>query len=223
VSFAFCVDGPFCTVSPKVLLMYLNHALRNLLAARLSQEAFSESAPDKVGSQGVTGLREGTAVNDCSFIQMERTRCHALVNMTLAFSQGGSAVEGSYRCRSGTMSCRNQNDRGDIQSVTVRQDGLSFRVIMPDGSSCIFDSTSFAHKIAGSYLCLQGAAFVERGRWEVDVEIPAVRASLCWRTWTRYVAQAAGSISSANKTTKARFLDLDKIPAFFNRLIVSTD
>jgi hypothetical protein len=40
--------------------------------------------------------------------------------------------------------------------------------MMPDGSSCIFNSTSSVEKMAGSYLCLQGAAFVERRRSEAE-------------------------------------------------------
>jgi hypothetical protein len=128
----------------------------------------SQRTLERANIAGLSGLWEGTAVNDCSFIQMERTRCHALVNIALTMTQRGSSITGFYTCRSGTMSCRNQNDRGDIRYGAVRQDRLSFRVTMPDGSSCIFGSTPQADKMTGSYICLQGAAFVERGRWEVE-------------------------------------------------------
>jgi len=137
-------------------------------ATATTRELPSQSASDKASGASVTGLWEGTEVNDCSFIQIERTRCHAVVNIAFNMSQRGSTVQGSYTCRTGTMSCRNQNDRGDIRNGAVRQNGLSFRVMMLDGSSCIFDSTSSADKMAGSYICLQGAAFVERGRWEAE-------------------------------------------------------
>jgi hypothetical protein len=149
-----------------ILALLISSAAECSIAA--TGNAPSQNTLESAGAVSVTGFWEGTAVNDCSFLQMERTRCHALVNIALTMAQQGSTIEGSYTCRSGTMSCRNQNDRGDIRNGAMRQNVLSFRVTMPDGSSCIFSSTPSADKMAGSYICLQGAAFVERGRWEAE-------------------------------------------------------
>jgi hypothetical protein len=64
-------------------------------------------------------LWEGTAVNHYSFLQMERTRCHAVVNITLTMIQKGSKVWGFYECRRGTMNCRNLDDSGGIENGAV--------------------------------------------------------------------------------------------------------
>lgn len=116
----------------------------------------------------VAGLWEGTAISGCDFVQMERTRCHAVVNIALTMTQQGSTVGGSYRCRTGTMMCRKFNDTGEIAYGAVHQGGLSLRVMLPDGSSCIFESKRSGDRMVGGYICLQGGAILERGQWEVE-------------------------------------------------------
>jgi hypothetical protein len=101
------------------------------------KEAFSGGSRSAPGSD-VTGLWEGTAVNGCGFVQMERTRCHAVVNIALTMTQQGSTVKGSSKCSTGTMMCRKLNDTGEIAYGTVREGSLSLRVMLADGSSCIF-------------------------------------------------------------------------------------
>jgi len=116
----------------------------------------------------VTGLWEGTAISGCDSMQAERTRCHAVVNIALTMTQRGSAVEGSYKCRTGTMMCRKLNDTGEIAYGAAHDGGLSLRAVLLDGSSCIFQSQRFGNRMAGGYICLQGAAIMERGQWQVE-------------------------------------------------------
>ena len=42
---------------------------------------------------------------------------------------------------------------------------LQMRVMMPDGSDCIFNGRPMGNAIDGSYLCLQGGGLIERGIW----------------------------------------------------------
>jgi hypothetical protein len=147
-----------------VLFMLVAQACAVAAQGEGSSASSSRTAP---GSD-VTGLWEGIAVNGCGFVQMERTRCHAVVNIALTMTQQGSTVGGSYKCSTGTMMCRKLNDTGEIAYGAVREGGLSLRVILPDGSSCIFQSKRLGDRMAGSYICLQGAAIVERGQWEVE-------------------------------------------------------
>jgi hypothetical protein len=42
------------------------------------------------------------------------------------------------------------------------------QVILPDGSSCIFESKRSGDRMVGGYICLQGGAILERGQWEVE-------------------------------------------------------
>jgi hypothetical protein len=45
---------------------------------------------------------------------------------------------------------------------------LRFRVMLDDGESCIFQATPQPDRIAGAYLCLNGAAIMEEGRWDLQ-------------------------------------------------------
>jgi hypothetical protein len=156
-------------VCSRVLWWILVLSLLGVQACAVAErkEAFSRGSRSAPGSD-VTGLWEGTAVNGCGFVQMERTRCHAVVNIALTMTQQGSTVGGSYKCSMGTMMCRKLNEAGVIAYGTVREGGLSLRVMLPDGSSCIFQSKRSGNRMAGGYICLQGAAIVERGLWEVE-------------------------------------------------------
>jgi len=147
-----------------ILVLFLLAAQACAVAAQ--KEAFSGSSSRTAPGSDVTGLWEGTAVNGCGFVQMERTRCHAVVNIALTMTQQGSTVGGSYKCSTGTM--MQLNDTGEIVYGAVREGGLSLRVMLPDGSSCIFQSKRSAERMGGNYVCLQGAAIVERGQWEVE-------------------------------------------------------
>ena len=116
----------------------------------------------------MAGLWEGTAISGCDSMQAERTRCHAVVNIALTMTEQGSTIRGSYRCRMGTMMCRQLNDTGEIVYGSVDKGILSLRVILPDGSSCIFRSGRSGDRLAGGYICFQGGAIMERGQWEVE-------------------------------------------------------
>jgi hypothetical protein len=95
-----------------ILVVFLLAAQACAVAAQ--KEAFSGSSSRTAPGSDVTGLWEGTVVNGCGFVQMERTRCHAVVNIALTMTQQGSTVRGSYRCSIGTMMCRKLNDTGEI-------------------------------------------------------------------------------------------------------------
>jgi hypothetical protein len=148
-----------------ILILCLLNAQACAVAER--KEVFSGGSR-RIPSSDVTGLWEGTAVNGCGFLQMERTRCHGVVNIALTINQQGSTVGGSYKCGMGTMMCRKLNDTGVIAYGAVREGSLSLRVTLPDGSSCIFQSKRSGDRMAGGYICLQGAAIVEQGQWQVE-------------------------------------------------------
>lgn len=116
----------------------------------------------------MAGLWEGTAISGCDSMQAERTRCHAVVNIALTITQQDSTVGGSYRCRTGTMMCRKLNDTGEIAYGRADKAILSLRVVLSDGSSCIFQGRCSGDRMAGGYTCLQGGAIMERGQWEVE-------------------------------------------------------
>ena len=105
-------------------------------------------------------------------LQPDAMRCNAVVNITLQMFQQGSALTGHYTCTTGTMVCRDSNSTGTIADGRVRAAGVDMRVMMPDGSSCLFNGRSSAdssqNKLIGSYFCMQGGGYIEQGRFQVE-------------------------------------------------------
>jgi hypothetical protein len=63
------------------------------------------------------------------------------------------------------MDCRDQNESGRVADGNMGTKLLTMRVMMPDGSDCIFNGPSKRDRIEGGYLCLQGGGVIERGTW----------------------------------------------------------
>ncbi|MGH7905634.1 MAG: hypothetical protein ACREP6_03310 [Candidatus Binataceae bacterium] len=119
---------------------------------------------------GMTGMWEGSSRASCNaFNPMAfNTRCNAINRITLTMVQEGAKITGFYKCSVGTTDCRNQNDSGNIASGTDKNGRLSLRIMLPDGSSCIFNGAKVKHNvIAGSYSCYQGGGLVEQGSYAV--------------------------------------------------------
>ncbi|HTQ23555.1 MAG TPA: hypothetical protein VMI09_02590 [Candidatus Binataceae bacterium] len=125
--------------------------------------------------QGYTGLWEGTSTASCMPFQPDITRCNAVQKITLRMFQEGSKLTGQYTCATGNMDCRDTNTTGTIADGKVRDGGAALRVMLPDGSSCLFNGRPSAGsmaapavKLSGSYLCMQGGGFIERGSFRVE-------------------------------------------------------
>ena len=120
---------------------------------------------------GFTGLWEGTSTSGCMPLQPDARRCNAIVKITLQMFQHGSTVTGHYTCTTGTMVCRDSNSSGMIADGKVREGSVGMRVMMPDGSSCLFNgrpSQDKQNKLTGTYFCMQGGGYIEQGRFEVE-------------------------------------------------------
>jgi hypothetical protein len=84
---------------------------------------------------------------------------------TLRLLQEGVKVSGLYKCGYGNMDCRNGNETGKVALGTMGTNILQMRVMMPDGSDCMFNGRPKGDAIEGRYLCLQGGGLIERGIW----------------------------------------------------------
>jgi len=132
------------------------------------------AASQAAGEPGFSGLWEGTSTATCMPLQPDATRCNAQVKITLQMFQQGSALTGHYTCTTGTMVCRDSNSTGTIADGKVRGAGLSMRVMMPDGSSCLFNGrpaqsqNNAQNQLTGSYFCMQGGGYIEQGRFQVE-------------------------------------------------------
>ncbi|HTJ10075.1 MAG TPA: hypothetical protein VL393_10365 [Candidatus Binataceae bacterium] len=95
------------------------------------------------------------------------------MKITLQIYQEGSRLTGHYTCAPGNMVCRNSNTTGTIADGKVREGNVGMRVMMPDGSSCLFNGRPSrgkppAQKLIGSYFCMQGGGYIEQGRFQVE-------------------------------------------------------
>jgi hypothetical protein len=123
------------------------------------------SVPAEVNLQGVW---TGQSVNDCSPIQLEPSRCHAVERITFTLLRRHQHSWGFYRCSPGTAPCYNQVDRGEIKYLQFNGRILWFRVMRNDYSSCLFDTIPEAERMRGQFWCFQGDELVERGLFRVD-------------------------------------------------------
>jgi hypothetical protein len=89
------------------------------------------------------GERHGFVGSDRSQpLQISPDRAHALPRGGEYHADNdpeGFDSWGFYECRRGPMSFRNLDDSGGIENGAVRESSVLFRVMLPDGSSCIFN------------------------------------------------------------------------------------
>ncbi|HLK80846.1 MAG TPA: hypothetical protein VKT99_05025 [Xanthobacteraceae bacterium] len=131
----------------------------------------AESRPPPSAAHGqpeVTGVWRGESSAECGTLIPDPSRCGAVNDITLTLLQEGAKVSGLYTCAYGNMDCRNSNDTGKVAQGTMGPSLLRLRVMMPDGSDCMFNGQLRRDRIAGGYLCLQGGGLVERGIWRAS-------------------------------------------------------
>jgi hypothetical protein len=95
--------------------------------------------------------------------------CRGAVNIAFTlFPAVRSKITGFYSCEAGTVGCRYGLENGAIATVEMNGRRLWLRVMLGDGSSCLFTSRVGRDRMAGGYECLQGAGLVEQGQWWVE-------------------------------------------------------
>jgi hypothetical protein len=117
---------------------------------------------------GVAGLWEGTSTASCLPLQPDAHRCNAVVKITLRIFQKGRDLSGDYTCGMGTTDCRNTDTTGVIADGALHGEGIGLRIMLPDGSSCLFNGRPSQNSMTGSYFCMQGGGYVEQGRFQVQ-------------------------------------------------------
>lgn len=133
-------------------------------------QASPAAEPAATAESGFTGLWEGTSTSNCMPLQPDATRCDAVVKVTFQMFQQGSKLTGRYGCSFGTMVCRDSNTTGTIGEGKVREGGVGLRVMMPDGSSCLFNGRPSQNdqRLSGTYFCMQGGGYIEQGRFQIQ-------------------------------------------------------
>lgn len=155
-------------VIPSVVLGLLAAAVSGCAAATLPQRASSSRGSEEPPADARFGYHLTGVWESGSACRLGRysSNCRGIRNIGFTFvAFEGSSAAGFYRCATGTVSCRNRLEAGAIARTDVNGKRLWLRVMLGDGSSCLFTSIFGHDKLAGGYECLQGAALVEQGRW----------------------------------------------------------
>jgi hypothetical protein len=140
------------------------------LALPGARAAFAEAPARRQGPEsGLVGVWQGTTIAICPGSIVSRCNAHQKVTMTLV--QGaGSKLGGYYKCAYGNANCYNMNETGKIGSATLNGGRLWLRVIMHDGTSCLFNGRVTNNSIDGGYSCSSGGSTFERGSWRAKRE-----------------------------------------------------
>ena len=126
----------------------------------------SERLSESSSLDDLTGVWKGGSI--CRWSRIG-TSCRGAVNIAFTlFPALRSKMRGFYSCTTGTVCCRSRLENGAIGSVEINGKRLWLRVMLGDGSSCLFTSRFRRDKMAGGYECLQGAGLVEQGQWWIE-------------------------------------------------------
>lgn len=137
-----------------------NYGNASAAAAQSPAPASAASGSDA----DILGVYQGTTRAYC--IHTIPSRCNAVQDVTITLTQDGdSKIRGSYRCAYGNMVCYNLNQTGKVMKATVNGSRLMIRVLMPDGTSCIFSGPNNDGNINGGYSCYTGGSLLEQGVW----------------------------------------------------------
>lgn len=136
------------------------------LSAPCAQAASNEAAVKPRNSErSLVGVWEGTTIAICP--GSIRSRCNAHQKVTITLIEGArSKLGGYYKCAYGNSNCYNMNETGKVASVNYTHGRLWIRVMMPDGTSCLFNGVVIGgNTINGGYSCSAGGGKFERGSW----------------------------------------------------------
>lgn len=142
---------------------------QSVAGARKVANANDSSVAAGKGEQpsGVTGVWQGELRTICNEVMMlDATRCGAVNTITFTLLQKANRVGGYYRCSFGNMDCLNMNETGRVAWGEMGTKLLRMRVMMPDGSDCLYNGWQTGDLIQGSYMCLQGGGLIEKGLWK---------------------------------------------------------
>jgi hypothetical protein len=151
----------------RAFVMALCLAVLTAVAAGCATENERRSDPPAPGTD-VTGVWIGRSFASCGAFLHERGRCFAIQNISFTLVQEKSSVTGFYRCSYGNAACFNLDELGKVRDAKMGLRLLSMRVMMEDGSDCIFHGVPQGDHMQGGYMCLQGGGIIEQGDWHAQ-------------------------------------------------------
>jgi len=136
--------------------------------AEVSPANPSAEQPSSSGAteSGFAGVWQGTTLSSCAAFAYRPTRCNAEQKVTITLLQSPDGkFSGQYTCAYGNMDCYHENTTGKVIDVTSANARMNVRVLMPDGTSCLFTGIDVNQSINGGYTCYQGGGLIEQGSW----------------------------------------------------------
>jgi len=128
-----------------------------------------EKAPvHRLTDQDLTGAWEGFLVAYCNPGVLERFRCYGVGDIRFTIlPDEASSLAGSYAytCTLGPESCGSRSTIGAVEKIGINGMRVWLRVMLPDGSSCLFTSPFHRTWMKGGYECWNP---MEQGRWQVE-------------------------------------------------------
>jgi hypothetical protein len=133
---------------------------------RIAVDGIEEPGSAAQVEDSLTGVWRGWST--CRLGRFE-FNCRGMRNVSFSILPlSPSKMKGVYKCAAGTVSCRNRLETGRIARIDINGRRLWLRVMLRDGSSCLFTSRLARARLGGGYECLQGAALIEQGSWWVE-------------------------------------------------------
>ena len=124
----------------------------------------SGAAARSDSKSNIVGVYQGTTRAYC--MHTLPSRCNAVQDVTITLVENDdSKIGGSYRCSYGNMNCYHMNESGKVILTSVEGSRLNVRVLMPDGTSCIYTGRNVSGDINGGYSCFAGGSLIEQGMW----------------------------------------------------------
>jgi hypothetical protein len=125
----------------------------------------AEAAGDDAAA-GLAGVWQGTTLSSCASFAHLPSRCDAEQKVTITLLEGpGAKFTGRYTCQYGNMDCYDANYTGKVMDVRTAGQRMTIRVIMPDGTSCMFTGINENQSVNGGYSCYAGGGLIEQGAW----------------------------------------------------------
>jgi hypothetical protein len=135
-------------------------------ADRSAVTAPGAQAESNDADSGFAGVWQGTTLSSCAAFSHLPSRCDAEQVVTITLLEGPDAkFTGRYTCAYGNMDCYHANDTGKVANVIIAGARMTIRVIMPDGTSCLYTGIDVNQTVNGGYSCYQGGGLIEEGSW----------------------------------------------------------
>ena len=135
-------------------------------AASSANTPAGQPASSGGAESGFAGVWQGTTLSSCAAFTYRPSRCNAQQKVTITLLQSADGkFSGRYTCAYGNMDCYHENTTGKVIDVTTANARMNVRVLMPDGTSCIYTGIDVNQSINGGYTCYQGGGLVEQGSW----------------------------------------------------------